>query len=240
MGYNTKQKEKMVSEAAPWRHIIDVGNGVMTPGEHGPGKLNAIDMPQDLAGKSVLDIGAWDGFYSFIAEERGAERVLAIDDPEWTGIYPVHGRKHNPDMYNFLLARELRGSNVEYKMKSVYEVCPEKDGMFDLVLFLGVTYHLLHPALAIERLAKVTKDLLILETGYHPENTGDDVPLCRFHPGAFCGDVSNWTFPNKAWFKEVLKVFGFVRVEFCREWHSRWIFHALKKDGKSLVKRGGV
>lgn len=67
-----------------WHHKIDLGNEIITPGEISPNwKLKFIGLPEDLSGKTVLDIGAWDGAFSFIAEKRGAKRVLAIDYPAW-------------------------------------------------------------------------------------------------------------------------------------------------------------
>ena len=70
----------------PWWHSIDLGDGVITPGiDDSPRKLHRLRLPQDLTGKSVLDIGAWDGFFSFEAERRGASRVLALDSYAWNG-----------------------------------------------------------------------------------------------------------------------------------------------------------
>lgn len=80
-----------------WFHTIDLGNGVITPGEDStPNKLQTIALPADLKGSSVLDIGAWDGFFSFEAERRGASRVLATDDFCWSG--PGWGTKNGFDL----------------------------------------------------------------------------------------------------------------------------------------------
>ena len=71
-------------EKINWWHKIDLGNGIITPSiDITPEKLKWIQMNQNLVGKSVLDIGAWDGFFSFEAERRGASRVLAVDSPVW-------------------------------------------------------------------------------------------------------------------------------------------------------------
>ena len=73
-------------EAIRWFHRIDLGHGVVTPGlDDTPAKLARLKLPESFAGKSVLDIGAWDGFFSFEAERRGASRVLAVDSFCWTG-----------------------------------------------------------------------------------------------------------------------------------------------------------
>ena len=95
-------------------------------------------------GLSVLDIGAWDGFFSFECERRGASRVVAADYFSWHGS--GWGTKAG-----FTLARDVLGSKVEDVDIDVMDLTPERVGTFDLVLFLGVLYHLRHPLLALER-----------------------------------------------------------------------------------------
>ena len=80
-------KQRLVDEIQ-WHHSIRVGEGVVTPGgktlEHHHDDIKRLQLPS-LAGRSVLDIGAWDGFFSFEAERRGASRVLAVDSYCWSG-----------------------------------------------------------------------------------------------------------------------------------------------------------
>src|SRR5262245_13949026 len=93
--------------ARPWFHRINLGNGVITPGiDDSPAKLAGIRMPASLAGKSVLDIGTYDGFFAFEAERRGAARVLATDHMCWhmTGMGTKEG---------FDLVKEALASRVE-------------------------------------------------------------------------------------------------------------------------------
>src|SRR5215831_10985883 len=73
--------------ALHWFHRIDLGNGIITPGQDidGETKIEFNKIPTDLRGKTVLDIGAWDGLFSFEAERRGAARVLATDSFCWNG-----------------------------------------------------------------------------------------------------------------------------------------------------------
>jgi tRNA (mo5U34)-methyltransferase len=138
----------------------------------------------------VFDIGAWDGFYSFEAERRGAKRVLATDSFTWSG--QGWGSKRG-----FELARKLLNSKVEDLNIDVMDLSPEKVGMFDVVLFLGVLYHLKHPMLALERVFSVTKELLILDT--HVDLLGSKRPAIAFYPGSEVNrDNTNWSGPNPA------------------------------------------
>ena len=126
-----------------WYHCIELRPGIVTPGlAGGAHSLPYYGIPEDLSGKSVLDIGCWDGFFSFECEKRGAERVVAADNWENAGR----------DAFDF--ARTELGSKVEPLECDIYDL-PDKLGgeRFDVVLFLGVLYHLRHPLLALEKVA---------------------------------------------------------------------------------------
>jgi tRNA (mo5U34)-methyltransferase len=154
---------------------------------------------------TVLDVGAWDGFFSFEAERRGAERVLAIDSFSWDG--DGWGSKAG-----FELAHQTLGSAVESKSVDVLELSPERIGTFDLVLFLGVLYHMRHPLLALERVASVTGTQLIVET--HVDLIRLRRPAAAFYPGSEVNrDPSNWWGPNPAAVEAMLDSVGFPRVE---------------------------
>jgi len=141
-----------------WFHSIPLGHGIVTPGvDRSAERLATMKLPEDLRGKTVLDVGAWDGFFSFEAERRGASRVLATDSYCWSG--EGWGSKAGFD-----LARTALGSQVEDKEIDVLELSSEAVGPFDIVLFLGVLYHMRHPLLALERVASVTRERLILDT----------------------------------------------------------------------------
>jgi tRNA (mo5U34)-methyltransferase len=188
-----------------WFHTIDLGGGVTTPGfDPTPSKLQWLRLPEDLRGKTVLDIGAWDGFFSFEAERRGAARVVAIDSAAWQD--PRVGRA------GFDLAHRTFGSRVEPVTMEVLDLNPVHPGTFDLVLFLGVLYHMAHPLLALQRVASVTKDRLILET--HVDLTECKRPALAFYPADECaGDISNWFGPNRAAIEGMLKSVGFRKIE---------------------------
>ena len=195
-----------------WFHTIDLGNGIVTPGrDHSFEKLKRIKMPTNLSDQTVLDIGAWDGFFSFEAEKRGAKRVLAIDSYVWEGGYcwrsGFQGTKRG-----FELARNALNSKVEDKNLDVFGLSPSKTGVFDLVLFLGVLYHLKHPLLALERVASVTGKQLILET--HIDMLMSKRPAIVFYPkDELEGDPTNWCGPNPAAVVAMLKTVGFKKVK---------------------------
>ncbi len=191
--------------AIPWWHSIDLGHGIRTPGrDDSPGKLRRLHLPGDLRGKSVLDVGAWDGFFSFEAERRGACRVLAVDSMVWQ-----EGR--GGSKRGFELAHRALGSRVESRTLEVLDLSPEAVGTFDLVLFLGVLYHMRHPLLALERVFSVTKDLLILET--HVDLLDRAAPAMAYYPGdELNGDRTNWWGPNPAAVEAMLRTAGFRTV----------------------------
>jgi tRNA (mo5U34)-methyltransferase len=188
-----------------WFHTIDLGNGIVTPGvDRTDAKLKTLHFPESLAGKSFLDVGAWDGFFSFEAERRGADRVLAIDEFVWAG-------KAWASKDGFETARRVLNSKVEDKLISVYEISPASVGQFDVVLFSGVLYHLEHPYLGLRNVASVTKELLILETHTDLEWTGR--PAVAFYSkGEVQGDKTTWCGPNTLAVKAMLSRCGFSDV----------------------------
>jgi tRNA (mo5U34)-methyltransferase len=195
-------------DALRWYHTIDLGGGVVTGGvDNTPLRLARLDFPASLAGRSVLDIGAWDGFFSFEAERRGAARVVATDHYAWHG--PGWGTGNGKA--GFELARNALGSRVQDVDIDVMELAPERIGTFDVVLFLGVLYHLRHPLLALERVASVTSNLLILETVV--DMVGFRRPAVAFYPDRdLSGDPTNWWGPNVPAVNGMLRSVGFERV----------------------------
>src|SRR5208337_3898958 len=119
--------------ALPWHHSIDLGGGVVTPGNKSLANCAAesslIFDRVDMRGRTVLDIGAWNGFFSFEAKRRGAARVLATDSYCWA--HPnFRGRE------TFDIARSALGIEVEAREIDVAELSPETVGEFDVVLYL--------------------------------------------------------------------------------------------------------
>ena len=171
--------------AGSWWHSIELGNGVITSGVHPLEELRGnyalFNLPDDLSGRSVLDIGCWDGFYSFEAERHGA-RVTSVDcvRPE-----------------NFFRAREALRSSAEFHELSVYEVTKERLGSFDIVFFLGVLYHLRHPLLALEQVCEVTRDFAVIESHVIDNIFPAQNPLMEFYEfDHLGGQYDNWWGPN--------------------------------------------
>lgn len=190
-----------------WYHKIELPGGVTTPG-FAPLNVDVYRVPADLTGKRVLDVGAWDGFWTFEALKRGAREVVAIDDfSDYLGRLDQSDRRA---WENFDLCREALGYDetvCQRREISVYDVSEEELGQFDVVLFFGTLYHLRYPLLGLDRLASVCNELICIESAilddYSPYNggLGKGYPgrqmLMEFYPGNQYGNnVSNWWVPT--------------------------------------------
>jgi tRNA (mo5U34)-methyltransferase len=209
-----------------WFHSMEIEPGVHTISAAETEKLRKREKayldPVDLKGKSVLDVGAWDGYYSIAAKKRGAARVLATDWVCWGG--PGWGTKDGFDY-----ARAKSGFDIEDKEIDVPDISLETVGSFDVVFFMGVFYHLRHPLLGLERVAKVTKDTLVVETAL--DATWMRRPMMVFYPGAeMANDPSNWWGPNVPLMLALLKDVGFKDIQWgkCPVWRKRAYFIARK------------
>jgi tRNA (mo5U34)-methyltransferase len=212
--------EERLRDLGEWFHNIDLGGGIQTAPNHFLGDYPNLKwqkfahaIPADLGGKSVLDIGCNAGFYSLEMKRRGADRVLGIDSDE---TYLAQAR----------FAAEVSGLDIEFRHLSVYDVA-ELGEMFDVVLFLGVLYHLRHPLLAIDLLREhVVRDLLVaqsmlrgpdeielLEPDYpfHETSIFDRAgfPKMYFIENEYSGDGTNWWIPNRACLEAMLRSGGF-------------------------------
>jgi len=198
-----------------WYHRIEVAPGVFTPGRYDPSTLlDTMGFPKDFSGQTVLDIGCLDGFFSFEAERLGATRVLATD-------------RHPIGHCGFEVAQRLRGSRVEYAEASVFDLDPGVHGSFDVVLFLGVFYHLRHPLLALEKIRRVCTGTMFLETQVLDSQfvLSDgrmttlaqlnpalaDSMMLQFYPGAeLNSDPSNWFSPTAKCLEAMVATSGFA------------------------------
>jgi tRNA (mo5U34)-methyltransferase len=208
----------------PWHHSIDLGGGVVTPGGKSLAICNAeaslIFDRVDLTGCAVLDIGAWNGLFSFQAKRRGAARVLATDSYCWS--HPqIRGRE------TFDLARSALGLELDSREIDVANLSVETVGEFDIVLYLGVFYHRYDAIEALAKVARLAKQALIVET--HLELREVDVPAMVFFPGReLANDPTNWWGPNEHCMKALLLGHGFTEIEISAHpaGHNRAIFHA--------------
>jgi tRNA (mo5U34)-methyltransferase len=235
----SREEKVRLIRSVRWYHSIEIEEGLVTPGRLSLAYLREmlryLQFPESLEGLTVLDIGAWDGFFSFEAERRGARRVVALD-------------LHPPDRYGFAVAKRLLNSRVEYVQGSVYEISPETLGTFDVVLFLGVLYHLRYPLLALDRIWSVTGQYMLLETHCIDRHfiladgqvvpladvdpRLEEVPLFRFyrHDELTPGDFSNWFGLNQKALEEALASAGF-EPQFLAAWGDRVAYKAVKVPG---------
>ncbi|MCB1882829.1 MAG: TIGR04290 family methyltransferase [Geminicoccaceae bacterium] len=214
-----------IEDLGPWFHNLDI-EGVRTAPYHPLGDYPAFKwrrfadlIPADLKGRTVLDIGCNAGFYAFEMKRRGAERVVGIDGD---GRY----------LRQAAFAADALGLDVEFRELSVYEV--DKMGeRFDLVLFMGVLYHLRHPLLALDLIhAHATSDLLVFQSLLRGEEgvlpVADDhgfeetavfgregYPVLHFVEHRYAGDPTNWWIPNRACAEAMLRSAGFS-IQECR------------------------
>jgi tRNA (mo5U34)-methyltransferase len=224
--------ERLREEVArrSWFHTIDLGGGVLTPGRDDTiTKARHMRLPADLSGRTVLDIGTYDGYFAFEAERRGAARVVATD--RWAWEAPGSDARRN-----FELVHEVLGSRVEPREVAVEDLGPDTvGGPFDVVLFLGVLYHSPDPLGYLDRVRSVTGDLAIIET--EVDLLDVDVPALAYYPGAsYNEDPSNHFGPNRAAAEAMLRDAGFRRVEAFEPWtvRSDW---AIQRDTTSLRNR---
>lgn len=228
------QLRERVSKVS-WFHSIDLGDGLTTPGAKRPEVLKVeaeeIFGGLELAGRSVLDVGAWNGFFSFEAKRRGAKRVVACDHFTWSSG-AILGKE------GFDLARATLGLDIEDRQLDVHDLSVERVGTFDVVLFLGVLYHLFDPIEALSRLASIASDLLVVETQLDAHDL--DRPAMVFYPRReLAGDYTNWWAPNRECVEELLRSLGFVHIQVTPHptESSRAIFHAWRQrfDGPKVV-----
>ncbi len=210
-------------DALPWFHQIDFGNGVLAPGVIKASKIKrmerALFQSVDLQGKSVLDIGCWDGAYSIAAARLGAARVLATDHYSWNEGWG--------DRRSFDLARKHLAPAVEAMDIAVGDLSEATVGRFDVVLFLGVFYHLRDPFAVLERIAGLATEVMIVESRLTQQL--NPRPVMEFHPGSsLSNDPTNWWTPNRACMEALLKDLGFAEIRFTHPDYRfrRGMFHA--------------
>jgi len=222
-GLSPDEIRRRVDALGPWFHNIDLG-GVRTAPGHFLGDYPAVKfdrfahaIPADLSGKSVLDIGCNGGFYAIEMKRRGAAHVLGIDADE---DYLAQAR----------FAAEVLELDIEFANLSVYDVGAIGQ-RFDLVIFMGVLYHLRHPLLALDLIHEhVAGDLMLFQSMQRGSPEVEPLaadydfwetemfdrpgyPKLHFIEHRYADDPTNWWVPNRACTEAMLRSAGFQIVE---------------------------
>jgi tRNA (mo5U34)-methyltransferase len=209
-----------IDALGPWFHNLDL-HGVPTAPSHFLGDYPSVKwrhfaevVPKSLKGKTVLDIGCNAGFYSMEMKRRGADRVLGLDSRD---EYLKQAR----------FAADVNGLDVEFRNLSVYDV-GKLGATFDLVIFMGVLYHLRHPLLALDLIYEhVAGDMLLFQSMQRGSDrapeferdydfwiteqfASDDYPKMHFVEHRYAGDPTNWWIPNRSCVEAMLRSSGFV------------------------------
>jgi tRNA (mo5U34)-methyltransferase len=205
-----------------WYHRIELPDGVVTPG-WAPINPAAYRVPADLTGKRVLDVGAWDGYWTFEALKRGAKEAVAIDDfSDFLGSVPQSDRRA---WQNFDLCREALGygdDRCSRRDMSVYDLTPDTFGRFDVVFFFGVLYHLRHPLLALDKVSAVCDGDIYVESAvlddFSPYRGGlnhgypGGQMVMEFYPDKQYGiNDTNWWVPTVQCLAHMVRAAGFAR-----------------------------
>ena len=207
-----------------WYHSIDLGDGFCTPGkrsyQHLNDKLKMMDLPSDMTGYSVLDIGCNEGFFSIEAHRRGASKVVGVDNQQRKDVAA-----------KFALAKSALVHNVELQLEDVHDLDPAIIGTFDMVFFLSVFHHLNHPFLALDKVASVTANVAIMEfVVIDTPSSEESAHLVR----GFGHKGKVRLFPNKQFLTEMLQRAGFRDIEVLGS-HSRRRYEGTPAEAEKVM-----
>ena len=183
--------ERLVASVPEWHHRFEIVPGIVTPGTYNPAfLLEKMALAPNLAGRRVLDIGASDGYFSLELRRRGAE-VVAVD--------------YRPkELHGFAVMERLSGLRFDYQQTNVYDITPEHFGRFDIVLFLGVLYHLPDMLRALAAVRSVCSGVLFIESQCALD-VSPGLSAARYYPGSTLNnDFTNFWAPNHACFRDLL------------------------------------
>jgi tRNA (mo5U34)-methyltransferase len=239
--FTQEELQQSVDAIPHWFHSIELPYGIVTPGDKSVNLLSkelaGLKLPK-LEQKTVLDIGAWDGFYSWAAERMGASRVVSLDHFVWqldrqraiehvqewrlTREYPqpfetldAWQPEQLPGKRGYDLVHKALNSKVESYVADFMTTDLEMFAdAFDVVFFLGVLYHLKNPMEALERLAYVTHEVAIIETAAVELAAHSNHAFFEFFEcDELAGDHTNWWAPNMKGLVNMCKAAGFDRVD---------------------------
>jgi tRNA (mo5U34)-methyltransferase len=219
-----------------WFHNFRFDNGLATPGrDPSPKKLHHLCLPESLSGKTVIDVGAYEGFFSFHCEMRGANRVVACDRFVWD--WP-----NSSALPNLKAVRRAVGSRVEFVSSYVEDIPSLIKEKFDIVLFLGVLYHAPNMIQYLEAISGITANVLVLETfvdGLDEEGARVSV----YDRDEMNNDSSNWFGPNLHAIDVMLRRVGFSTIDFVNLWdvntraamEGRHPLHSKLRTGRIVI-----
>lgn len=218
-------KKHWIDEAneLQWWHRIRLSPEYTTPGicaHEVDVATSRFGMPEDLTHKSVLDIGAYDGMFSFEAERRGSPSVTAVDKFQ-------KGGRHEPlseSLATFNLAKKVLNSSVEFYHGWLEDV---KRWKADVVLYYGVLYHIKNPLEAIETLAQIAQEQCLIETTYAQDQSVMRKPVLEYRPG-FDNDPTNYFYPSLSWLDLACRQSGFKKTELVYSDGIRCTIRAIK------------
>ncbi len=209
----------------PWYHSIDLGDSVVTNGQydHRP-YLSHYGLPVDLHGKTVLDIGAASGFFSFELERRGAQ-VTATELTQWQDhdFAPTYQPDQTPEEgYRYLhqpfdVAKQILGSQAQMKWINIYDISPETVGVFDVVFCGSVLIHLTDPLKALCNIARVTREKAIVATVIQQHESERSIATMVGHESGYC-----WWIPTRACFELMAVAAGFVGIEWMSDFQLNY------------------
>jgi tRNA (mo5U34)-methyltransferase len=202
----------LVASVSHWHHTFEIYRGLVTPGAYNPTfLLDKMQLPADLRGLRVLDIGTSDGFFALQFARLGAE-VVAID---------YRGKED----HGYHVMEKLNPVEIQYHQINVYELPDQHLGEFDIVLFLGVLYHLPDMIRALQIIRQCCRATLFVET--HSENDFcRDIPAARYYKGStLANDFTNFWAPNRLCVLDLLYDTGFD-VERDEAWGQRLFVEA--------------
>ncbi|MFD2055893.1 class I SAM-dependent methyltransferase [Mesorhizobium calcicola] len=212
----------IVSTVRHWHHKFEVFPGVVTPGSYDPQfLLEKLRLPDDMTGLRALDIGPSDGFFSMHMARRGA-RVTAVDYRAKSG----HG---------FEAMEQLTGLEFDYRQMNLYDIPGSDIGEFDLVLFLGVLYHLPDMMRALNIVSQLCRSRLLVETQFEPELMPGVAVAQYYEASTLAGDITNFWAPNKECLFAMLRDTGF-RIDRDDNWGKRLMVDA-SVDGQAKGKK---
>jgi tRNA (mo5U34)-methyltransferase len=237
-------RDREIAALGPWFHNLHLPDGRQTAPDHPLGDFPSFKwreleraLPSDLSGWTALDIGCNAGYYSFELARRGAQ-VVAIDhDERYLG------------QAEWARSRFGLDDQVELRRMTVYELAGREE--YDLVLFMGVLYHLRYPLLGLDIVSSITRRLLVLQTLTTADSPGtalpDDVPISErrrllepdwpamsFVEHRFAGDATNWWVPNSACVEALARTAGLDVV--ARPGHEMYLCRPNAHDPREHVR----